>query len=176
MCALVHSSCFVSIKPIYVQYKQSTQKKTFLTQSISRSSSSKKKTTPNTEQLQKFLINQFWGCHPGKNKEICEERYTTKRGKKWPLIENNGCKCCTRNRINRQKQSSWHKKGKFCMTRRPIKQLLPLDANMGNMPGNEPTRNCLRDLNTTKTSSSSWCRYCQNNHWLTVSTVDKGAE
>ena len=76
MCALVHTSCFVSIKPIYVQYKKSTQKKIFPTQLISRSSSPKEKTTPNTEQSQKFLINQFQGAIQKKKKKKCVKTAT----------------------------------------------------------------------------------------------------
>lgn len=112
-----------------------------------------------------------------KKKEMCEDSYTTKRGTKWPSNANNGwSKCGTRNRIHRLKQSSWPKKGKYCMMRRPIQRLFPLGVNKGNMLGNEPTINCLADLNTTKTSSSSKCRYCQETHWPTVSTVDGGGE
>lgn len=48
---------------------KSTQKKTFPTQLISRSSSPKEKTTPNTEQSQKFLINQFQGAIQKKKKK-----------------------------------------------------------------------------------------------------------
>ena len=115
----------------------------------------RKKTTPNTEQSQKFLIDQFQDAIQ-KKKEMCEDRFTTKRGTKWPSDANNGwSKCGTRNRIHRLKQSSWHKKGKYCMMRRPIQRLFPLGVNKGNMLGNEPTINCLADLNTTKTSSSS---------------------
>lgn len=88
---------------------------------------------------------------------MCEDSYTTKRGTKWPSNANGGwSKCGTRNRIHRQKQSSWHKKGKYCMMRGPIQRLFPLEVTRGNMLGNEPTRNCLADLNTTNQTFIGW--------------------
>ena len=60
---------------------------------------------------------------------MCEDSYTTKRGTKWSSNANSGwSKCGTRNRIHRQKQSRWHKKGKYCMMRGPIQRLFPLEV------------------------------------------------
>ena len=69
MCALVHTSCFESIKPIYVQYKKSTQKKIFATQFL-EAAVQRKKTTPNTEQSQKFLIDQFQDAIQKKKRNV----------------------------------------------------------------------------------------------------------
>lgn len=69
MCALDHTSCFVSIKPIYVQYKKSTQKKIFATQLISRSSSPKEKNNTKHRAIAKIPYRPVSGCHPEKKKK-----------------------------------------------------------------------------------------------------------
>ena len=155
MCALVHTSCFVSIKPIYVQYKKSTQKKIFATQLISRSSSPKEKNNTKHRAIAKIPYTPVSGCHPEKKRNMWRQIHHQKRNEMTIRCKQWMKQMRTRNRIHRLKQSSWHKKGKYCMMRRPIQRLFPLGVNKGNMLGNEPTINCLADLNTTKTSSSS---------------------
>ena len=128
--------------------------KIFPTQLLSRSSSPEEKNNTKHRAVTKIPHKSVSGCHPEKKKEMCEDIFTTKRGTKWP--SNSGwSKCGKRNRIHRLKQSSWHMKGKYCTMRRLIQKLFPLEVNKGKILGNEPTRNCLADLSTTKTSSSS---------------------
>lgn len=61
--------------------KRAHKRKYLQLNSFLEAAAQRKKTTPDTEQSQKFLIDQFQDAIQ-KKKEMCEDRFTTKRGTK----------------------------------------------------------------------------------------------
>lgn len=112
MCALVHTSCFVSIKPIYVQYKKSTQKKIFPTQLISRSSSPKEKNDTKHRAIAKIPYKSVSGCHPEKKKKKCVKPATP------PKEERNDHQMQTMDEANAVQEIEFTDKSKAVDTRK----------------------------------------------------------